>query len=270
MADIRRRAASSTHTEDTEMQELTDITGHVAVVTGGTAGMGEAAAVRFGTEGAKVAVIGRTPEKGDAVVKCITDAGGEAIFVKAECADEDEVKAACATILDKWGRADILVNTAGGFIDAPPLEEISVADMQHSWDWNVIAKFLITRELVPAMKANKYGRIVNISSVAGRTASAGAIEYSTSEAAIVGLTRRLARALAPDGITVNAIAPGLVLTPRVTRHPKEVLDERAKAIPVGRLGKPEELAHAIWYLCTPGAAFQTGAVLDVNGGIWMG
>jgi NAD(P)-dependent dehydrogenase (short-subunit alcohol dehydrogenase family) len=253
------------------MEALSSIRGQVAVVTGGTAGMGAAACVRFGAEGAKVAVIGRTKEKGDAVVKQIADAGGEAMFVRAECADEGEVAAATKTILDTWGRADILVNTAGGFIDAPPIEQVTNADMHHNFDWNVTAKFLITKALVPAMKANKYGRIVNISSVAGRTARNGSsIEYSTNEAAILGMTRRLAVELAPFGITVNAIAPGLVLTPRVQRHPPEVLAEREKSIPVGRMGKPEELAHAIWYLCTPGAAFTTGAVLDVNGGNWTG
>ena len=253
------------------MESLTSIKGQVAVVTGGTAGMGEATALRFGAEGAKVVVIGRTKEKGDAVVKKISKAGGEAMFIMAECADESEVKHATRTIIDNLGRVDILVNTAGGFIDAPPLEEVSNADMRHNFDWNVTAKFLITRELVPVMKSNNYGRIVNISSVAGRTARNGSsIEYSTNEAAILGMTRRLAVELAPFGITINAIAPGLVLTPRVTRHPPEILAEREKSIPVGRMGKPEELAHAIWYLCTPGAAFTTGAVLDVNGGNWTG
>ncbi len=253
------------------MEALSSIEGQVAVVTGGTAGMGEAACVRFGAEGAKVAVVGRTPAKGEAVVNRITDAGGTAMFVQAECADEAQVKAGVKKILDAWARADILVNTAGGYIDSPPIEKVTHEDMIANFNWNIAAKFLITRELVPTMKANKYGRIVNISSVAGRTARGGAsIEYSTNEAGILGMTRRLAVELAPFGITVNAIAPGLVLTPRVQRHPPHVLAEREKQIPIGRMGKPEELAHAIWWLSTPGAAFTTGAVLDVNGGNWTG
>ena len=253
------------------MEALTSIKGQVDVVTGGTAGMGESTCIRFGAEGAKVAVVGRTKEKGDAVVRKIVESGGEAVFVKAECADETEVKAATNSILEKWKKVDILVNTAGGFINSPPIEEVTNEDFHHNFDWNVTAKFLITRELVPIMKANNYGRIVNISSVAGRTAREGSsIEYSTNESAILGMTRRLAIELAPFGITVNAIAPGLVLTPRVIRHPPEVLAEREKSIPIGRMGQPEELAHAIWYLCTPGAAFTTGAVLDVNGGNWTG
>ncbi len=254
-----------------EFTALTSIRDQVAVVTGGTAGIGEATAIRFAAEGAKVAVIGRTPEKGAAVVKQITDAGGTAMFVHAECADEAQVKAASKRILDSWGRADILVNAAGGFLQSPPLDQVTHEILRHSFDWNVTAKFLITRELVPTMKANRYGRIVHISSLVARTGlPAISIEYSTSEAAILGLTRRLAVELAPCGITVNAIAPGIVATPRVLRAPAGILAERTKAIPVGRLGKAEELAHAIWYLCTPGAGFTTGAVLDVNGGHWTG
>lgn len=253
------------------MPDLSSIAGQVAVVTGGTAGIGRAAAERFAAEGAKVAIIGRSRDKGEAIAAELKGQGAEILFLAGECADADDMRAVAKTVLDSWGRCDILVNCAGGFLDAPPVEEMTDEAWRKGLEWNISTKFFITREFVPAMKANKYGRIVNIASVAGRTtAKLASLDYSAGKAGVIGLTRRLAGELAPFGITANVVAPGTVRTPRVERFDEERLAQIAARIPVGRLGKPEELAHAIWYLATPGAAFTTGAVLDANGGMWTG
>lgn len=251
--------------------DLTSIRGQVAVVTGGTAGIGGACTERFAHEGATVIALGRDPAKGEALVGRLKKAGGDAHFFACDCADETQVDRVSKTILDRWGRADILCNIAGGWIEHPPIEEVTNEAMHHSFDWNVTSKFLITQRLVPAMKANNYGRIVMMSSTTGRRGRLNAaLQYSTMQTGIIGLTRRLAIELAPHGIVVNAIAPGTTLTPRARRHSEERLAATARTIPMQRLGTEEELAHAIWYLCTPGAAFTVGAVLDVNGGVWTG
>jgi 3-oxoacyl-[acyl-carrier protein] reductase len=254
-----------------QFEHLTSIRGQVAVVTGGTAGIGGACTERFAREGAVAIAIGRDPAKGEALAAKLRAEGHDAHFFACDCVDEEQVRATSAAILDRWGRADILCNIAGGWIEAPPIEQVTNEALHHSFDWNLTAKFLITKELVPAMKANGYGRIVMMSSSTGRRGRvAAALQYSTMEAGALGLTRSLSAQLAPHGITVNAICPGTTLTPRAQRHSKERLAATAAAIPVKRLGTVHEQAHAIWYLCTPGAAFTTGAILDVNGGNWMG
>jgi 3-oxoacyl-[acyl-carrier protein] reductase len=253
------------------MTDLSSIAGQVAIVTGGTAGIGLACAERFATEGAKVAVIARTADTGKAVAERLNDSGAEAMFIAGDCVSSDDMRAAAGKILDKWGRADILVNCAGGFLTMPAFEDIDDETWHAVIDWNLTAKFLLTREIVPAMKRKGYGRIVNISSLAGRTGIPFApADYSAATAAVLGLTRRLAVELAPFGITANVVASGTVRSPRAERMGEERMNRIAKSVPVGRIGKPEELAHGIWYLCTPGAAFTTGAVLDINGGIWTG
>lgn len=253
------------------MTDLSSIAGQVAIVSGGTAGIGLACVERFAAEGAKVAIIARSADSGEAVAKRLSESGAEAIFVAGDCTSSEDMRAAAATILDKWERADILVNCAGGFVASAAFEDIEDAAWRSVIDWNLDAKFLLTREIVPAMKRNGYGRIVNISSLAGRTGIPFApADYSAGTAAVCGLTRRLAVELAPFGITANVVAPGTTRSPRSESLGEERLNQIAKNIPVGRIGTAEELAHSIWYLCTPGAGFTTGAVLDVNGGIWTG
>ncbi len=253
------------------MTDLSSVAGQVAIVSGGTAGIGLACAERFAAEGAKVAVIARTVDTGEEVAERLNDSGAEAIFVAGDCVSPGDMRAAAGTILDEWGRVDILVNCAGGFVANPAFEDIADDAWHIGIDWNLTAKFLITREIVPAMKRNNYGRIVNISSLAGRTGIPLApADYSAGTAAVAGLTRRLAVELAPFGITANVVAPGTVRSPRSESLGEERLSQIAKNIPVGRIGAAEELAHGIWYLCTPGAGFTTGAVLDINGGMWTG
>ena len=252
------------------VSELASIAGQFAIVTGGTAGIGQGCVERFAAEGAKVAIVGRNREAGERKAGELRDTGAEVMFLAGECADSGDMKAVARAVEDAWGGVDILVNCAGGFLDAPDIEAISDEMWAKGLDWNINTKFLITREVVPMMKRKNYGRIVNISSVAGRSAS---LDYSTGKAAVVGLTRRLALELAPFGITANVVAPGLVRTPRVGRHGAAKLAERAAATPVLPFAARHSSTWAaadVGQWSPPGAGFTTGAVLDVNGGAWIG
>jgi NAD(P)-dependent dehydrogenase (short-subunit alcohol dehydrogenase family) len=253
------------------MTDLSSIKDQVAAVSGGAAGIGLACAERFAAEGAKVAIIDRDVETAEAAVHKIEAAGGEAMVAAGECTSEADMDAALAAIVDRYGRLDILSNCAGGFHSTPPIEELDAETWRAGIDWNLSGMYIPLRAVVPAMKANNYGRIVSIGSQAGRMGAAvAAIDYSAAKAAVGGLTRRASVELAPFGITVNMVTPGTVMTPRIAVLHAARMDQLASAMPVGRLGKPEEIAHAVWYLSTPGAAFTTGATLDVNGGSWTG
>lgn len=254
------------------MKELTSIAGQVAVIAGGTQGIGLACAERFAAEGAKVAIIGRSAERGEAALEALRGAGATDVrFLAADCTIGREVARAIAEVMEAHGRIDILASCPGGFYASPRIEEIDEEAWRKGIDWNLTSKFLLAREVAPVMKRQGYGRIVNVSSIAGRTGLAAApLDYSAGKAGVDGLTRRLAAELAPFGVTVNSVAPGTTLSPRVGRLSERRLEKVREGIPVGRLATPAEIAHGIWYLCTPGAGFVTGAVLDMNGGVWTG
>ena len=251
--------------------EISSIRDQIAVIPGGAAGIGLACAQRYSAEGAKVAILDRDQENGGAEVDAFEENAGTAMFTPAECTSESEMETAIAEVIKKWGKVDILANCAGGFHSAPPIEEVNASKWSHGIEWNLSGVYIPIRAVVPTMKSNKYGRIISIGSAAGRTAALiASIDYSAAKAAVGGLSRRLAIELAPHGITVNTVAPGTVMTPRIAVLHSSRMNQLESAMPVGRLGKPEEIAHAVWYLSTPGAAFTTGATLDVNGGSWTG
>ncbi|MDA0998928.1 MAG: SDR family NAD(P)-dependent oxidoreductase [bacterium] len=253
------------------MSQGKSLEGQVAVVTGGGAGIGLACVERLAREGARVAVLDRDEVRGAAAAEKAAAAGSEGAFFRAEAASADEVHSAFGGALGKWGRLDILVNCAGGFLEIRDFEDLEEDVWDASIAWNLKSVYLCCREAVPVMKKAGYGRIVSISSTAGRTGVRfTAVEYTTAKTAIVGFTRRLAVEFAPHGITVNAVAPGVVLSPRVAELHKNRIEDVKKGIPMGRPGTEHEIADGVWYLASPGASYITGVTLDINGGLWTG
>ncbi len=251
--------------------KLASIARQVAIITGGTQGIGLACAERFLAEGAKVAILGRTPSHGEAALEALKKISSDVVYIQADCTQSADIDEAFRQVDALWGGIHILVNCIGGFVVSPKLDGLSEEDWRKGIDWNLTSKFLTVKAAAPYMKQNNYGRIVNVASVAGRHGVVAApIDYSAAKAGVVVMTQRLAVELAKFGITANVVAPGTTATPRVTALTHRRWEDVIARIPVGRLGESDEIAHAILYFCTPGSGFTTGAVLDVNGGVWTG
>jgi len=241
----------------------------IALVTGASQGIGRACALQLARQGAVVAVAARNGAKLAEVVAEIESAGGQAAAFALDVSDEASIHTASKAILARFGKVEILVNNAGITRDGLMLR-MKKADWDEVLGTNLTGTFLLTQAVLSPMLKNRWGRIINISSVVGRTGQAGQVNYAASKAGIIGLTRSIAREVASRGITANAVAPGYIETPMTS-----VLDEKLRGgmieqIPLKRAGTDFEIAHAVAFLASEEAGYITGHVLDVNGGMFMG
>ncbi|HET6282284.1 MAG TPA: 3-oxoacyl-ACP reductase family protein [Polyangia bacterium] len=248
-----------------------DLDGRIAVVTGGSRGIGRAICIALGRQGARV-IVNFTANEAAAgeTAAAVAAAGGMAVAKRFDVADAAAVEAAFKEIVAAEGGLHILVNNAGVAVNGLILGAKD-ADWKRSIDVNLNGTFHCVRAAIrPLMKARDAGRIINITSITGEIGSAGQGAYVAAKAGVIGLTKTLAREYASRGITVNAVSPGYIETDMTASElPEERRAELMKTIPLGRVGQPDDVAAAVTYLAGPGAAYITGQVLRVNGGLFM-
>jgi 3-oxoacyl-[acyl-carrier protein] reductase len=245
------------------------LSGRVAVVTGASQGIGRTCALRLAKEGATVAVAARSQEKLNELVQEITAAGGTAAAFALDVADEEQVKSTVKAILAQFEKIDILVNNAGITRDQLVMR-MKRADWDAVLQTNLTSAYLCIQQVVPSMLRKRWGRIINITSVFGQMGQAGQANYSASKAGLIGLTMAIAREVGSRTITCNAIAPGFIETAMTAVLSEEFKEAAVKQIPLGRVGSPEDVAGAVAFLASDDAAYITGHVLSVNGGMLMG
>ena len=246
-----------------------DLAGHVALVTGASQGIGRACAVALAEAGAAVALAARNEEKLNEVAAEIRSKGGHAEAFRMDMASEESIRTAVKEATGKLGKVDILVNNAGITRDT-----LSMRMKRADWDdviaTNLTGAHIAAQAVISGMLKQRWGRIINITSIFGQIGQAGQVNYAASKAGLIGMTMALAREVASRNITVNAVAPGWIETAMTEVLPGEMKEQMKKAIPLGRAGKPEEVAYAVRWLASEEAAYVTGHVLNVNGGMLMG
>lgn len=244
--------------------------GEVAIVTGAAQGIGKAIAAEFCKEGAKAAIFDINEDKGKTTAEEITRSGGEAIFMRCDVTRPVEIEKAVGEVVSAFGAVNILVNNAG-ILHSTPIEDVTEDEWDRMMAVNLKSVFFMTQKVLPYFKKQGGGKIVNMSSLAGRMGGfANGLGYSASKAGIIGLTYGFAYRLAKFNINVNAIAPGTTETDILNAFTPERIQQLRESVPIKRLGKPQDIANLAVFLASSKASFMTGAVVDMNGGMFMG
>ena len=244
-----------------------DLSGKVALVTGASRGIGSVVATRLAQAGAKVGVnFHASSELANAVVNKINKAGGVAFLVGGDVSKEDKAEAVIKQLVEHFGNIDILVNNAGINIDQL-LIRMKTEDFDSVMNINLRGAFLCTRFAMTHMIRQRSGRVINMSSVVGLSGNPGQANYAAAKAGLVGLTKAVAREVASRNVTVNALAPGYIVTSMVEEIPEDKQDQILARIPMGRFGTPEDVAEAVVFLSSDGASYITGQVLTIDGGM---
>lgn len=241
-------------------------TGRVAVVTGGARGIGKAVATRLATEGASVVIADILRQAAEATAKELEVAGRTVMPMAVDVTDAASVAAAVQATLRRFGRLDVLINNAGIMGDVVPIRDMPDAEWHRVLGINLHGVFNCSKAVIPAMTAQKYGRIVSLSSVAGKEGNARMAAYSVSKAGVIALTKSLAKELVLDGVTVNCVTPALTNTDMIKEYRPEQLAFLLSKVPMNRVADPAEIAAVICFLASEEASFVTGAVYDVSGG----
>jgi len=246
-----------------------NLSGRVALVTGASQGIGQACARKLAETGATVALAARNREKLGQVAAQISAAGGKAAAFQLDVRDEEQIKAAIKGAIAELGKIDILVNNAGITRD-----QLVMRMKRDDWDavlnTNLTSAYLCIQQVIPGMLKQRWGRIINVTSVFGQMGQAGQANYAASKAGLIGLTMAIAREVGSRNITCNAVAPGFIATAMTDVLPAEIKEIGLKAIPLGRIGTTEDVAGAGRFLASEEASYITGHVLNVNGGMLMG
>ena len=245
------------------------LAGRVALVTGASQGIGRACALTLAEAGATVAAAARNQEKLDELVKEIIARGGKASAFAMDVGEEEQIKATFKAAIGQFGKIDILVNNAGITRD-----QLVMRMKRTDWDavinTNLTSAYLCIQQVIGSMLKQRWGRIINITSVFGQMGQAGQANYASSKAGLIGLTMAIAREVGSRSITCNAVAPGFIETPMTAVLGDEFKQNALKSIPLARIGTPDDVANAVAFLASDGAAYVTGHVLNVNGGMLMG